>query len=138
VPGPRATISVGISIGHIKEPLQDMVQEAQAAEERAKSELDRNAVAVTLFKRSGETIQWGGKFSNDAGSPSSSLALLAWFQPRYRGGSDASTTEPPISGKFPYRIAELLDRYRSFTPPTPDSTPRLTALVKQKSGKTSS
>lgn len=128
VPGPRATVSVGISIGHIKEPLQDMVQEAQAAEKRAKNELDRNALAVTLFKRSGETIHWGCKFTNDVGSLSRSLALLVWFQPRYRAGSDASATAPPISGRFPYRIAELLQRYRSFTPPTSDSTPRLAAL----------
>ena len=73
VPGSKATVSVGLAIGHIKEPLQDMINEAQTAERRAKADPERavferhnklcwnlnegwgrDALAVTLFKRSGE------------------------------------------------------------------------------------
>jgi CRISPR-associated protein Cmr2 len=122
VPGSFATVSVGICIGHIKEPLQDMIKEAQLAEQRAKTELDRNALAVTLFKRSGELIKWGAKFQppkelvqNDEMN-SAALRLLRFIQSnnRYRKPADQSAFEPPISGKFPYRLAELLNRYQDY------------------------
>ncbi len=130
VPGPKATISVGLAIGHIKEPLQDLVQEAQAAEKRAKappgkavwprepgncewesaSGWDRDAVAATLFKRSGESIQWGAKFDSKA------FALLQYFQLHYRQPVDQARAEMPISGKLPYRIAEMLGKFGELTP----------------------
>ena len=64
VPGPAADCSVGVAIAHFKAPLQDVVRAAQAAEKRAKRSseqggLGRSAVAVSLFKRSGEIIEWG-------------------------------------------------------------------------------
>lgn len=134
VPGPEATISVGLAIGHIREPLQDMVQEAQAAEKRAKAKparkvfdreknqeaeklnegWGRDALAVTLFKRSGETLRWGARFASPA------FDLLAFFQPRYRSRLDDPKFAPPISGKFPYRLAELLARYEVRKELTPE------------------
>ncbi|MFQ3594064.1 MAG: type III-B CRISPR-associated protein Cas10/Cmr2, partial [Gemmataceae bacterium] len=116
VPGPRMTVSVGLVIGHIKEPLQDMIAEAQAAEKRAKNKLGRNALAATLFKRSGETIQWGTQFSHENGKTSAALDLLAFIQSsnRYRKPFDQPDYKPPISGKFPYRVAELLRRYQNY------------------------
>lgn len=57
VPGPESDCSVGIAIAHFKSPLQDVVRAAQAAEKRAKNQLDRAAVAVSLFKRSGEITE---------------------------------------------------------------------------------
>jgi len=110
VPGPEATVSVGLVIGHIKEPLQDMVQEAQQAEKRAKRKpehdgWDRNALAVTLYKRSGETIQWGAKFGSKA------FGLLALLQQHYRTPLDQPEAEMPISGKFPYRVTEMLAKF---------------------------
>lgn len=138
VPGPRMTVSVGIAIGHIKEPLQDMVQEAQRAEKRAKAPpqrlvfnrsplerhgqgeewvrnegWDRNALAVTLFKRSGEMIRWGARFDSAA------FDLLDFYRQHYRppwGDPDAKTA---IAGRFPYRLAQLLEPYgltESITP----------------------
>lgn len=132
VPGPKATVSVGISIGHIKEPLQDMVAEAQAAEKRAKAGperevfnrrdekaewklsegWDRDALAITLFKRSGETLRWGAKFDSAA------FPLLRLFQRHFRSSADSTEREAPISGKFPYRVAELLGRYEIEKPLT--------------------
>mgnify|MGYP000596944663 CR=1 FL=1 len=116
VPGPRATVSVGIAIGHMKEPLQDMIREAQAAEKRAKNKLGRNAVSVILFKRSGETIEWGCKFSTETGQTSAALELLQFVQSnnRYRRPLDRPDFKPPISSKFPYRLAELLRRYQNY------------------------
>ncbi len=97
VPGPAADASVGIAIAHFKAPLQDVVRAAQEAEKRAKKRLDRSAVAVTLFKRSGETIEWGCKWT------SGGLDL-------YRALAGALRANQ-LSSKFPYRVVELLDPY---------------------------
>jgi CRISPR-associated protein Cmr2 len=110
VPGSHASVSVGLAIGHVKEPLQDMVQEAQQAEKRAKRTperdgWDRNALAVTLYKRSGETIQWGAKFGSKA------FGLLALLQQHYRTPLDQPAAETSISGKFPYRVTEMLSKF---------------------------
>jgi len=132
VPGPRATVSVGVAIGHIREPLQDMVREAQAAEKRAKAPperssfdrkknatdwkpnegWDRDALAVTLFKRSGETIHWGAKFNSPA------FDLLELFQRHYRVPLENPRQGMPVTGKFPYRVAELLGRFEASAPVT--------------------
>ncbi|OHE80441.1 MAG: type III-B CRISPR-associated protein Cas10/Cmr2 [Verrucomicrobia bacterium RIFCSPLOWO2_12_FULL_64_8] len=130
VPGPRMTVSVGLAIGHVKDPLQDMIAEAQKAEKRAKAPpekevseheptdgsppglkwkrnegWDRDALAVTLFKRSGETIRWGAKFDSAA------FPLLGFVQRHYRTPWDQPKAETPITGRFPYRLAELLTPY---------------------------
>jgi CRISPR-associated protein Cmr2 len=130
VPGPRMTVSVGVAIGHIKEPLQDMIQEAQRAEKRAKADPQklvykrksddpsrhgqewvstggwgRNALAVTLFKRSGEMIQWGARFGSVA------YDLLKMLRKHFRQPWGKPDAEVPITGRFPYRLAELLSKY---------------------------
>jgi CRISPR-associated protein Cmr2 len=101
VPG-SMTLSAGIAIGHCKAPLQDMVEEAQAAEKRAKAKpekggLGRNAPAVSLIKRSGEILHWGANFG------SAGLALLRQFQDLNRNGA--------IPQKFGHRVPELLARF---------------------------
>jgi len=94
VPGPAAEVSAGIAIAHFKAPLQDVVRAAQAAEKRAKNELGRAAVSVRLMKRSGETLDWGAK----------------WTQ----GGLDLHQTlllalaEGHLTAKFPHRLCEVL------------------------------
>jgi hypothetical protein len=112
----RFTYSVGVAIGQIKEPLQDMVEAAREAEDRAKRHPDRNALAVTLFKRSGETIEWGCPFSHGPNNPSAALQLLEFIQTgdRFRSKLDAPTEQPPISGRFPYRLVQLLAPYQTF------------------------
>jgi CRISPR-associated protein Cmr2 len=108
VPGPAADASVGVAIAHFKAPLQDVVRAAQTAEKRAKRKiaaggLGRGAVAVTLFKRSGETIEWGTKWN------SGGIEL-------YRDVADAMARRQ-LSGKFPHRVTELLTPYISQTTP---------------------
>ncbi|MDA1278184.1 MAG: type III-B CRISPR-associated protein Cas10/Cmr2 [Verrucomicrobia bacterium] len=99
VPGPAADCSVGIAIAHFKSPLQDVVRAAQAAEKRAKKQLGRSAVAVTLFKRSGETIEWGCKWESRG---------LGAFDAMLFGIKDGI-----VSAKFPHRIVELVDGYKT-------------------------
>lgn len=97
VPGPATDASVGIAIAHFKAPLQDVVRAAHAAEKRAKKKLGRAAVAVSLFKRSGEIIEWGCKWE------SGGLEL-------YKLIAEAMKKEK-LSGKFPHRVVELLTPY---------------------------
>lgn len=101
VPGPKATASVGIAIAHFKSPLQDAVKAAQAAEKRAKKAFspEKDAVSVTVLKRSGETVEWSARW--DDGGVDAALCLLT-----------ALKTDV-VSSKFPYRFGELISCYRS-------------------------
>lgn len=102
VPGPNADCSVGIAIAHFKSPLQDIVRAAQAAEKRAKKDLGRGAVAVTLMKRSGEITKWGAKWG-----PGLEL---------YHRLAQALEAKQ-LSAKFPHRLAELLEPYLTEATP---------------------
>lgn len=97
VPGKRTDISAGIAIGHIHSPLQNLVQAAQAAEKRAKKQYDRAAFAVSLFKRSGEILEWGARWESGAIHLAEEYAKL--------------DTEEKISGRFPYALTALLEPY---------------------------
>ena len=104
----RPDASVGIAAAHFKNPLQDVIREAQAAEKRAKRStarggLDRQAVAITLIKRSGETVEWGCKW--DSGGLDVYSAV------------HAAIREGAVSAKFPHRVCELLEGYRTLTTP---------------------
>jgi len=101
VPGPATDVSVGLAIAHFKAPLQDVVRAAQAAEKHAKNQLDRAAIAVSLFKRSGEITEWGCKWE------SGGLALYGAIA-RHLEGSE-------LSAKFPHRVCALLEPYLNST-----------------------
>lgn len=62
----KVTASAGIAIGSTKAPLQDLIKEAQAAESRAKHIYGRDALAVSILKRSGEILHWGCKWDSTA------------------------------------------------------------------------
>ena len=124
------TASIGLAIGHIKEPLQDMVEAALRAERQAKgrplrlvfdhklrrslevpaARWNRDALAVTLFKRSGETVEWGAKFN------SSAFRLWSVFQRNFRTRIEDPNYEPPISSRFPHRLISVLSRYDAGKP----------------------
>lgn len=61
--GISPTLSVGIAVAHHLDPLSDVLELAQRAEKAAKSAVGKNALAVTLSKRSGveRTVKgtWG-------------------------------------------------------------------------------
>ncbi len=98
VPGVNADVSCGIAVGHESYPLQALVREAQIAEKRAKNQYNRSAFAISLIKRGGETINWGGNWND------SSLPL-------YKEFSKLSEDEI-LSGRFPYALAGLLKPYQ--------------------------
>ena len=97
VPGPAADVSIGIAIAHFKSPLQDIVRAAQAAEKRAKNQLGRAAISVTIMKRSGEILEWGSKWE------SGGLAFLKAIRKHMDLGE--------LSAKFPHRVETLLAPY---------------------------
>jgi hypothetical protein len=99
VPGPSTDCSVGIAIAHFKSPLQDVVRAAQKAEKRAKNQPDKAAVAVSLFKRSGEIIEWGCQWQSGGLDLYEAIAKCL--------------DEKTLSSKFPYRVCQLLEPYLS-------------------------
>jgi len=102
VPGWNADISAGIAVGHMHTPLQNLVEAAREAEKRAKKKegqggYGKAAFAVALFKRSGETIEWGAKWDSRA------IALAERFATLSQDGW--------LSARFPYALAGFLRPY---------------------------
>ena len=62
----KVTLSAGISFCHYKTPLSLLIQHARSAEHRAKEHYRRDALALSIFKRSGEILLWGAKFDSPA------------------------------------------------------------------------
>lgn len=91
------TASAGIAIAHRSVPLQDVVHAAHAAESRAKNTYGRDALAISIYKRSGEILEWGCKW----GSPALEI---------YKTLSELDRKEKQIGG-FPYKLAGLLQPY---------------------------
>ena len=98
--GKPLTASAGIAVGHKSVPIQDLVHKAHAAESRAKSDYGRDALAVSVFKRSGETLEWGSKWN--------SKAFYIYEQLR-------DSLDENLSARFPYKLAELLQPYGELT-----------------------
>ena len=113
VPGPRATASCGVAIAHFKAPLQDVVRTAQAAEKRAKrkwkAEHLKHALAVTILKHSGEITEWNARFDTDDPheTPMHRRAI-----PAFKAIQNAMERDV-LSAKFPHRLLELVEPYRS-------------------------
>ena len=57
--GPAATASAGLAIAHHSAPLSGVLAAAREAEQAAKKAYDRNALVVTVLKRSGEVSRMG-------------------------------------------------------------------------------
>jgi CRISPR-associated protein Cmr2 len=90
------TASAGIAVGHKSVPLQDLVHKAHAAESRAKNSYNRDALAVSVFKRSGEILEWGCKWGSKAFDIYKELS---------------ESLKDSLSRRFPYKLAELLQPY---------------------------
>ncbi len=104
VPGKAADVSTGLAVGHSNAPLQMLVREAHKAEKRAKREYGKGALAVSIYKRSGEILEWGCKW-DDENKGRVALKLMKKMT-GWSSGDDA-----PVSGRFPYALAELLSPY---------------------------
>ena len=91
--------SCGIAVGHFKAPLQMLVKSAQRMESVAKNKYGRGALAIAVYKRSGEILEWGTRWG------SSSLDLMK------KVTEFSSGPAPKLSGRFPYALAALLQPY---------------------------
>ncbi len=99
--------SCGIAVGHCQgAPLQMLVRQAHHMEGDAKNRYGRGALAIAVYKRSGEILEWGSKWE------SKSLELM----PKVTNLSK----EGKLSGRFPYALAALLQPYE-LGKMTPDS-----------------
>ena len=94
--GQPLTASAGVAVGHRSVPLQELVHKAHAAESRAKQDYGRDALAMSVFKRSGETLEWGCKWT------SKSFALYNGLRATMKDG---------FASRFPYKLASLLQPY---------------------------
>lgn len=64
VMGSKATVSVGIAIGHVRAPMQDVIQAAREAECSAKRVRNKGAFCIRVLKRSGEGSEFAAPFES--------------------------------------------------------------------------
>ncbi len=107
LPGTECTVSVGLAIGHQNTPLQMLVREAHHAESRAKHDYGRDGIAFSVYKRSGEIIQWGCKWDSAA------LPLISLLTQLKKMREDGASQEiGGLSARFPYALSRLLEPYQ--------------------------
>ena len=99
--GYELNASCGIAVGHKKAPLQMLIKAAQEMEREAKGKYKRNAVAIALYKRSGEIIKWGTHWESAKGTSALDLMKL----------TTELTAKKSLSARFPYALAALLAPY---------------------------
>ena len=93
------TMSAGIALAHYQDPLSYVLREARRAEDQAKERYGRNALVVTLLRRSGETTTVGCQWTYpDLDTASQPLILF----PYIAGLLDQDV----LSTKFVYNLAE--------------------------------
>ena len=106
LPGTACTVSVGLAIGHQNAPLQMLVKEAQNAEHRAKNDYGRDGIAFSVYKRSGEIIQWGCKWDSAA------LPLMSLLTTLKLKDDGSPRENDGLSSRFPYALSKLLEPYQ--------------------------
>ena len=106
LPGTECTVSVGLAIGHQNAPLQMLVKEAHHAESRAKRDYGRDGIAFSVYKRSGEIIQWGCKWDSAA------LPLMALLTTLKLKEDGSARENDGLSARFPYALSRLLEPYQ--------------------------
>jgi hypothetical protein len=89
---PGNSASVGIAIGHVHAPMQDVIQAARDAESAAKRVPGKAAFCLSVLKRSGE--------SAELAAPWNSGVIGVW--------DELDRKIHILSGRFPYRVIQLL------------------------------
>jgi CRISPR-associated protein Cmr2 len=92
VMGPRATVSVGIAIGHVRAPMQRIIQSARDAESDAKQVQGKGAFCCRVLKRSGEAVGFSARWKDGV--------VAVW--------DELHSQIHDLSGRFAYRYAELV------------------------------
>jgi len=77
--GHLATASAGLCVFHYTAPLGEAIEQARAAEAYAKHDLGRNALGLTILRRSGQVTRTGLRFF-DAGGQTDYLAAFLRLQ----------------------------------------------------------
>jgi CRISPR-associated protein Cmr2 len=110
----KATASAGIVITHHLSPLSNALRQVQKAEEKAKEQDGKNAVCVTVLRRSGETLQMVSKWDQ--------MDKFAAFVDLF--------AKDELASKLPYDIAQA-----SYALPSADekSKAEISRLIKRHS-----
>ena len=90
--GPRASVSVGIAIGHVHAPMQDTIQAARHAEKAAKGVPNKGAFCLSILKRSGEAVGFSARWNDSV--------VGVW--------GELHSQIHDLSGRFAYRYAGLV------------------------------
>lgn len=94
----KGEVSAGLAVGSTKVPLQLIIEAARQAEQRAKHDYGRGALALTVKKRSGEELRWGAKWEECG------MALFAELLEAHRGKENNES-------RFAYKLAGFLLPY---------------------------
>lgn len=105
------TLSLGLALGHMLEPMGSLFDRARQALELAKGadhprlpeEKGRNTLAISLKPRSGGEIVWRGKFDQDQNPP---IQRLEDWRQAFR--------DSRLSRQTPYRLRELITLLRGL------------------------
>ncbi len=110
IPHQPVTMSAGIALAHHQDPLSYVLREARHAEDQAKDHYGRNALVVTLLRRSGETTTVGCQWTYpDLDAESQPLTLF----PTLANLLDRDV----LSTKFVYNLAEEAATLSRLPPP---------------------
>lgn len=107
VMGPRASASVGLAVGHVRSPMQDTIQAARNAEQKAKSRfknLGKGAFCLAVQKRSGEAAEFAARWDAPVGG--------VW--------AELSSAIHDQSNRFAYRYLQLIRPLLASTDPGHD------------------
>ena len=103
---PRATLSVGVGIGHVSQPMGLLLQRARQACQAAKDGHDgaglRNALGLAVQPRAGAQVQLVRPWQADPANPAT--AVVPWLD-RWRQAFADGT----VSGSLPYDLQQLVD-----------------------------
>jgi len=100
----RPTLSIGLGVGHLLESLGELLALGRSAERRAKD--IRNALAIIVEKRSGNTYAWRASWNDQP------VSLL---------NTATQLLAQRLSSRKVYEIANLLERLPKPVQGTPDS-----------------
>ncbi|NMC20537.1 MAG: type III-B CRISPR-associated protein Cas10/Cmr2, partial [Thermogutta sp.] len=146
---PKASLSVGIAVGHFMENLEDLLEYGRAAEKAAKDP-DRDGLAVHLYKRGGAPIRTRARWTKPPQEQPQQKPQQQPQEPpherphelphkRLHRLAELLLTDV-IPSKLPYELRRLADLYADW--PEPDETVAsamradvLRILEKKKSGK---
>lgn len=103
---PKATLSIGVAIGHISAPMGRLMDRARDACRAAKDGPDghglRNALGLAVQPRAGARVQTVQRWAPDPAKPDAHA--VAWLQRWVTAFADGT-----VSGSLPYDLVRLAD-----------------------------